>query len=114
MLAQIYSLKGERVINGVLKKGEKKNSDNFGAFFIRKKGQDIPKFAFVISKKISKLAVHRNRIKRAMGESVRRNIKVVPENIQIVFLAKKSIVGESTEEIMREVQDFINNLKLSK
>ena len=107
MLAQIYSLKGEQTINKTLKEGRKRQSENFGVFFTNRKDGDLPKFAFVISKKISKLAVNRNRVKRAMSESVRRNISKVPKGVDFVFLAKKSIVDKSTEEIMREVQDFL-------
>lgn len=111
MLAKIYSLKGKRKIDEVLKKGKKKQSDNFGVFYLDRKTSDLPKFVFVISKKISKLAVNRNRVKRAMSESVRRNIKIVPKGMEFVFLAKKSIVKRSTEEIMKEVFDFLKTLK---
>lgn len=114
MLAQIYSLKGEKYIVDILKKGQKKQSDNFGVFFKNRKDDMIPKFAFVISKKISKLAVNRNRVKRAMSESVRHNVNKVPCGVDFVFLAKKSIVGKSTEEIMKEVQDFLSDFKLDK
>jgi ribonuclease P protein component len=111
MLAKVYSLKGEKKINEVLKKGKKEQSENFGVFYFDRNSDDLPKFAFVISKKISKLAVHRNRIKRAMGESVRRNINIVPKGLEFVFLAKKSIVGRTTEEIMQEVFKFLKKLK---
>lgn len=112
MLAQVYSLKGESVINDILQKGKKKQSDNFGVFFLDRKNPQTPKFAFVISKKISKLAVNRNRVKRAMSESVRRNVSRVPKGVEFVFLAKKSIVDKSTDEIMKEVQDFLTDFKL--
>jgi ribonuclease P protein component len=111
MLAKIYSLKGKRKIDEVLKKGKRKQSDNFGVFYLDRKTNDLPKFAFVISKKISKLAVHRNRVKRAMSESVRRNIKVIPRGNEFVLLAKKSIVKKTTEEIMNEVYDFFKLFK---
>lgn len=111
MLAKVYSLKGEKKINEVLKKGKREQSDNFGVFYFDRKNDDHPKFAFVISKKISKLAVHRNRVKRAMSESVRRNINVVPKGLEFVFLAKKSIVRKTTEEIMKEVFNFLKEFK---
>lgn len=112
MLAQIYSLKGERTINEVLKKGEKEQSESFGVFYINKKNDNHPKFAFVISKKISKLAVNRNRVKRAISESVRRNVDRIPKGVLFVFLAKKSIVEKSTEQIMKETEDFISKFQL--
>ena len=111
MLAQIYSLKGEKIINEILKKGQKKQSENFGVFFVDRKNTGLPKFAFVISKKISKLAVNRNRVKRAMGESVRRNVPRVPKGYDFVFLAKKNIVNKSTDEIMKEVQDVLTGFE---
>ena len=104
MLAKVYSLKGKGNIDKVLEKGKRKQSENFGVFYIKNKSDELPKFAFVISKKISKLAVHRNRVKRAMSESVRRNIKLIPNGTECVFLAKKNIVTRSTEEIMEEVR----------
>ena len=110
MLAQIYSLKGEGTIKEILKKGQKQQSDNFGAFFVNRNNNELPRFAFVISKKISKFAVHRNRVKRAMSESVRRNVKLIPRGIEFVFLAKKSIIEKTTDEIMREVQNFFTKL----
>lgn len=110
MLAQVYSLKGKKNIDEVLKKGKKNQSDSFGVFFLDKKNNKLPKFAFIISKKISKLAVNRNRVKRAMSESVRHNVKIVPSGYEFVFLAKKSIVKRSTEEIMEEVRKFLKNI----
>lgn len=110
MLAKVYSLKGERNIDEVLKKGKRVQSDNFGAFYLDKKNEDLPKFAFIISKKISKLAVHRNRVKRAMSESVRQNINIANKGYNFVFLAKKTIVNRSTEEIMGEVRKFLKRI----
>ncbi|SRR4030042_3843567 len=112
MLAQIYSLKGEGIINEILNKGKRRQSDNFGVFYIKREKQDYPKFAFVISKKISKLAVNRNRVKRAMSESVRQNINRIPKEVEFVFLVKKEIVNKSTAEIMKEVQNFISEFEL--
>ena len=111
MLAQIYSLKGDSAINEILRKGDRRQSDNFGVFYIKRKNQDLPQFAFVISKKISKLAVNRNRVKRAMSESIRRSMAKVPKGVDFVFLAKKEIVNKSTDEIMKEVQNFISAFK---
>ncbi len=111
MLAQIYSLKGQKKIEDILKNGRKVQSENFGVFFRKREDLDIPKFAFVVSKKISRLAINRNRVKRAMSESVRRNIGIIPVGLDFVLLAKKSIVSKSTDEIMKEVQEFFINFK---
>ena len=73
---------------------------------MEKNGEEKPRFGFVISTKISKLAVHRNRINRSLHEGVRRVLSLVPENYDFVFLAKKSIEKKSTEEIIKEVDLF--------
>ncbi len=114
MLAHIYTLSGEKKVKDVLKKGERVQSDLFGVFYLKRSDEETPKFAFVISTKISKLAVHRNRVRRAMGESVRRNVTKLPKGVDFVFLAKRDIVKRTTVEIMKEVENFISSFELKK
>lgn len=67
------------------------------------------KFGWVISKKISKKAVARNRIKRLLAEAIRKNLNKFPEGIRIIFLVKKEILGKS----LNEIEDEISNLKVT-
>lgn len=46
------------------------------------------KFAVIVSKKISKKAVIRNRIKRRINEIIRKNWQTVPVGYNIVVIAK--------------------------
>lgn len=113
-LARQYRIKGEKNIEEVKKKGQLFQSDNFGVC-VRKDEEnesESPKFAFIISKKISRLAVHRNRIKRALSEAVRNNLFLVPKGYNFVFLTKKALEKKTTDEIKREVEIFFRNLKL--
>lgn len=111
MLAHIYMLSGGKRIKEILEKGKRTQSDSFGVFHLDRGNDNYSKFAFVISTKISKLAVHRNRVRRAMSESIRRNVARIPAGIDFVFLAKKEVVKKTTDEIMREVEDFITKFK---
>jgi ribonuclease P protein component len=70
-----------------------------------------PRFAVVISNKISKLAVHRNRIRRAFRDTLRRNWRKVDDGIDLVFLVKPGIVKLPASEIMREIENFISEKK---
>ena len=113
-LAREYRIKGEKNIEEVKKNGKIFQSTNFGVC-IKKDNDDknsSPKFAFVISKKISKLAVHRNRIKRALSEAVRNNMFLVPKGYSFVFLTKKALEKKTAGEIKREVESFLRSLKI--
>lgn len=93
-------------IERVSGKGKMVQSENFGIRIIKRNDKENSRFAFVVSTKISKLAVHRNRINRALSESVRRLLTEIPTGFDFVFLAKKTIAGKTTEEIMEEVRRF--------
>lgn len=103
-------LKGNEQIESIKKKGKAIQDAFFGVLYLENT-DGVPKFAFVISTKISKLAVHRNRINRSLHEGVRRSLAMVPKNYDYVFLVKKSIETKSTQEIIREVESFFNNNK---
>lgn len=57
------------------------------------------KFGAIISKKISKKAVERNRIRRRLMEAVRLNMDIFPEGFRGIFLVKKNILDKSEMEI---------------
>ena len=62
-----------------------------------------PKFAFVISKKIDKKAVARNKIKRYLSGSIASIIdKISPGDY--ILIAKKEIVNKNQEEVKSEVE----------
>jgi len=82
-------------------KGSMIQSPLFGLNYLI--GKDDKKFGFIVSKKISKRAVDRNRIRRLLAESVRINIDKIGINIWGVFLAKKSLLGKKFGEVEEEV-----------
>ena len=47
------------------------------------------KFLIIVSKKISKIAVDRNRMKRLAYEVIRKNLEKLPEGIRMVLVIKK-------------------------
>lgn len=69
-------------------------------------------FGFVISKKISKLAVVRNKLKRLLAEAARANLDLLKEKkYKIIFLVRKNLISQKYQEveaIMREVFLKIN------
>jgi len=60
-----------------------------------KRGENLDvKFGFIISKKISKKAVVRNKIKRLIAEEVRANLDKFENGFRGIFLIKKNIIDE--------------------
>lgn len=91
----------------IKRKGRLYQEKNFGAVVLKVGKKENSKFGFVVSNKISKAAVHRNRIKRAFREAVRQNLSEVEKGYHILFLAKQSILKKTTNEIMKEVEHFL-------
>jgi ribonuclease P protein component len=56
------------------------------------------RFGWIISKKISKRAVDRNKIKRKLSEVI---VKNMIDNVEMVVLVKKNILDASIEEIIK-------------
>jgi ribonuclease P protein component len=111
MLAREHTLTGQKNFDKVKKDGKVYQCKDFAVAVINTSKEDLSRFGFVISTKMSKLAVQRNRIKRAMSEAVRYNLKDVAKGYDVIFLVKKSIMNKSTEEIMRQVKEFLLQTK---
>ena len=83
-------------------------------FFGKEKIDDkIPtKFAFVVSKKIHKRAVVRNRIKRLMRECVRKILQnseynLIHNYLSVIFVAKNSSIDSGYIDISNSVQHLL-------
>jgi ribonuclease P protein component len=114
MLAKKYKLTSSKDFDNVQKNGEVYQSTNFGLARVLRKDGAPSRFAFIVSTKIAKDAVDRNRVRRAMSEAVRLNSINLTEEYDVVFLAKISIARASTPEIMKEVSLALKQTDLLK
>jgi ribonuclease P protein component len=89
-------------------------STNFGVLIRRREGIENPRFGIIISNKVSKLATHRNRVRRAFRDALRRNWKKVDSNFDMVFLIKPGIEKVLVSDIMKEIEAFLNNKEYDK
>lgn len=78
------------------------------------------RFGFIISTKISKKAVTRNKIKRIIAEAVRKELDTIQKGLDVVFLIKPNIFKNRNEEyidtdaIEKEVYEVITkNLQVN-
>ena len=89
-------------------------SDSFGIAYVERGDSEPSKFGFIVSTKIAKDAVDRNRFKRAMSEAVRIDSINLVQGYDVVFLAKTSIYRVSTTDIMKEVRFSLRKAGLMK
>lgn len=85
-------------------------------FFVRvsKNNLDYSRFGFVVSKKVDKRAVVRNRNKRLLRSAVEKNLDKFPKGFDILFSAKEEIGKKGFEEIKKEVEEILEELKNQK
>ena len=80
-----------------------------------KKGSLVSsKFAFVLSKKVSKKAIERNRTKRILAGSVRSLVKEIQEGYLVLFLVKKRAIGEDRQVILETISNAFSKIGLLK
>ncbi len=68
------------------------------ALYFLQNSLNYPRAGFIASKKVSKRAVDRNRAKRLMREVFRLN-KHKLKNFDIVFIARKGILGKKYQDV---------------
>jgi len=74
-------------------------------------GTDKTKVGFIVSKKVSKSAVSRNRAKRLMREAVRLRKKEIKEGLSMIFIALPPIKGRPFKEVDAEVASLLEKIK---
>jgi len=112
MLARKYHLRNKSDFDALKASGKKLSSESFTVIYKDNPKSEVPRFGFIISKKISNHASVRNKSKRALSEGARRSTSVLNRNIDCLFLAKPIIVKKYTNELMKEVEQAL--IKLSK
>ncbi|PIE45196.1 MAG: ribonuclease P protein component [Gammaproteobacteria bacterium] len=65
----------------------------------------VTRLGVVVSKKVSKLAVQRNRIKRLIRESFRHQ-DFLPKGVDFVVIAKPKASQASNEQLVKELTDL--------
>jgi ribonuclease P protein component len=111
MIPQKFRLK-KADIEWVLKKGNQITVDLFIAKFLPAQAiQATPRFAVIVSSKISGKAVERNRLKRKIYEAIRQsalNQKSLP--FKIVLIPKKRALKSEYSEISKGIEILISKL----
>ena len=116
MLPKENRLKKRIAFTATYRTGVSYHKDGITVFCGKKKTTETPtKIGFVVSKKIHKRAVKRNRIKRLMRESVRLYIKDC-ENfdtkyMSLIFVASSRLLDKNFKEVdigIKKLMSIIN------
>jgi len=112
MLNSKYRLKKKINFARIEIDGAMHQSKSFGMGIYDRKDGEEPRFGFIISTKISKKAVVRNRIKRIMSEVIRKNLDKIKSGYDVLFLIKPSAVKINKKELEKETYEaIIKNLQ---
>ena len=79
---------------------------------VSKNGESVSRFGFIVSKKIDKRAVVRNRVKRLLRRVIEENIKKIAAGYDFLFIIRSEIIGKDLGEISITVLDLLKKEKL--
>lgn len=110
-----YRFHGHGSLAYLHKKGEIIRSKNFSIKFIRNKIKKNSRIAVIVSKKIAKHAVKRNRIRRRVYEVIRLNLPKF-ENVYDVAIIINNIDVETMpyEELSTKIENTLREAQIIK
>lgn len=76
----------------------------FFGVVVENKDDELIKFGVIISKKISKKAVDRNKIKRRLMEVLGKNLDKFKKGKRVLFLIKKEALKASINDFEKEIE----------
>lgn len=114
MLAKKFKLTGSKDFKRVQEQGSVHQAETFGIAILDRKDELPSRFAFIVSTKIAREAVDRNRFKRTMSEAVRLSSRDIVPGFDCVFLAKTTIARFPASFVMKEVREALTKSGLIK
>ncbi len=111
MLSRENRLKKKKDFQEVFKKGRGIKED----FLFLKASRNetkISRFGIIVTKKASKKAVIRNKIKRKIGEAVRKNMPQIKKGWDGIFIVSQSLGQEELVKIEKVTMRLLRKTKL--
>lgn len=94
-------------IERVMRKGRTFSSPFFAIKIIFSGTLAPPRFGFIVSNKISRRAVVRNRIKRRLREQIRRRQGLFAPGADVIVVARQALVNADSALIGRALDELI-------
>jgi len=106
-----YRLKGKE-FEEVLKKGKGVKVESLVLKKLAK--NEGKKFGFLISKKVLKKAVQRNKLKRRLREILREKVEKIKDGIRVVFIALPGLEKKNFKELKEIFEKLLKKSKIIK
>jgi ribonuclease P protein component len=111
MLFKENRLKKDKDFKRVFKEG-KGAKEGFLFFKWAPNKLKISRFGFVVSQKVSKKAVLRNKIKRRLREIIRARTPRIKKGIDGIFIASQGLIEKNYKELERLVDIIFKKTKI--
>jgi len=111
MLSNKNRLSKKDEIARVFKSGRSFYSDGLGIRVV-KNNLELSRFCFIVSSKVSKKAVDRNRIKRQLRNIILLKLAKIKPGFDFLVLVLPTILGQKSGEIDRDITAILNKLGL--
>ena len=111
MLPKENRLKKKKDFEKLFKEG-KSFREKFLVLKINENNLNNNRFGFIVSKKISKKAVTRNKIKRQLREIIRKEINNYQKGFDIAVIALPDIESKSFEEMSQALECILKKVKI--
>ena len=97
----------------VYREGRKQFSASMSYFFSAHAGDDGPRVGLTVGRVIGK-AVQRNRIKRRMREIVRKQLALLPPDVDVVLHPRRSVLTIEFAKLEQEVARIFLNIQTAR
>jgi len=111
MLTKTNRLRKEKDFEGLFKKG-KSFKNGFLILKIVQNNLKESRFAFIVSQKVSKKAVLRNKVKRRLRDIVRKNMKEIKKGVDVALITLSGIEKQSFIETKKTLDDLFKKTGL--
>ena len=113
MLKKQNQLTKDKEFDNVFKNGKSSYDKALGVKVMANKLNDS-RFGILVSTKISKKAVERNRLKRQIREVIRLSLNEIKPGYDFIIITLPSVLGKTSQEITKSIHNHFKKLKLYK
>jgi len=114
MLPRANRLKGNESYAHIKRRGLFYKNPDIKMGVVNRKDNDPSKFGIIVSKRISKRAVLRNRIKRMLREIIRGNLKKIKSGSDILVIANSDLSGLGSRYLERQFMSLAKKANILK